>query len=381
MTSGNRYESLYSPTAAVARGLAWIRWIHPARRRSKRAASAAESRSIRPPKVGAIILQARSNIQLARQQDESIFDAQARKHDLRRQLIRERTVLNTVELFAGAGGMGLGLLMSDYPFRLIASAEVHPIYAATLAHNYDWIATHHRPCADRVPEDTRPLDLRDTRSLRAIAAAGRASGGVDVVIGGPPCQGFSNANRNSWSSRNPHNELVDVFFQYVRHLNPAVFVMENVQGILWTRTKRTDASAIEQLARRATRDGYRIFPKLLDAVWYGVPQFRSRFFLIGIHRDLGYTHDDFGEWGPFPWPTHGPGAKTPYVTVADAISDLPAIFNGHKTAEMNRSAAVVTSCECPSIHVDVSPPTASRPALEPSAAREAQRGGVTGSSS
>jgi DNA-cytosine methyltransferase len=318
----------------VARGLAWVRWIQSVRRRASRARWISATAAGTPPKVGTIVLQARSNIQLARQQDKNIFDMHERKRNFARRLTSGRKVLNTLELFAGAGGMGLGLLMSDHPFRLIASAEVHPIYTATLAYNYEWVASHERACADRVPEEIRPLDLRDGASLQTIASVGHAAGGVDIVIGGPPCQGFSNANRNSWSSRNPHNELVDVFFRYVRRLNPAVFVMENVQGILWTRTKRNEPSAIEQLARRATRDGYRLFPKLLDAVWYGVPQFRSRFFLVGIHRDLGYSNDDFGEWGPFPYPTHGPGTSAPYVTVRNAIRDLPKIVNGHNTTEM-----------------------------------------------
>ena len=68
--------------------------------------------------------------------------------------------------------------------------------------------------------------------------------------------------------------------------------------------------------------------KLLDAVWYGVPQYRTRFFVFGVHRDVGYKPDDFGNWAPFPLPTHGPGAGNPYVTVREAIGDLPPIGNG-----------------------------------------------------
>jgi site-specific DNA-cytosine methylase len=75
--------------------------------------------------------------------------------------------------------------------------------------------------------------------------------------------------------------------------------------------------------------GYDVFVQLLDSVWYGIPQYRSRFFVLGIHRDLGYAPDDFGTWGPFPRPSHGPGTLRRYVTVHDAISDLPSIGNGH----------------------------------------------------
>jgi site-specific DNA-cytosine methylase len=113
-----------------------------------------------------------------------------------------------------------------------------------------------------------------------------------------------------------------------------VFLLENVQGILWTRKdgRSAQSTVAEHLARRMAA-GYELFPKLLDAVWYGVPQVRSRFFLLGLCRDLGYRQEDFGQWGPFPLPTHGPGGSRPYVTVREAIADLPRVKNGENTAE------------------------------------------------
>jgi site-specific DNA-cytosine methylase len=79
--------------------------------------------------------------------------------------------------------------------------------------------------------------------------------------------------------------------------------------------------------------GYEVFPKLLDAVWYGVPQYRSRLFLLGLRSDLGYRRTDFGDWGPFPLPSHGPGCSRSYVTVREAIADLPPIGNGDDVDE------------------------------------------------
>src|SRR6185436_9270715 len=113
-------------------------------------------------------------------------------------------------------------------------------------------------------------------------------------------------------------------------LKPAIFLMENVQGILWTPPSLGGiaANVVGNLARKVARLGYVVFPKLLDAVWYGVPQHRSRFFLLGIRADLGYNAADFGSWGPFPLPSHGPGTERPYVTVRDAIGDLPSVNNG-----------------------------------------------------
>jgi site-specific DNA-cytosine methylase len=135
------------------------------------------------------------------------------------------------------------------------------------------------------------------------------------------------ANRNSWSASNPHNELIEVFVKYIRRLGPLGFLMENVQGILWTPNAGTSVSIVDVIERRLKAAGYVLFPKLLDAAWYGVPQNRTRFFLMGLHRDLGYTAADFGAWGPFPKPSYGHRLR-PFVTVRDAISDLPRIRNG-----------------------------------------------------
>jgi DNA-cytosine methyltransferase len=174
-----------------------------------------------------------------------------------------------------------------------------------------------------------------------VQSVAREFGGVDVVIGGPPCQGFSNANRNSWSSKNPNNKLVETYLDYVIRLRPRVFIMENVQGIMWTKKHggHDELSVAEDVASRFAAAGYRIFPKLLDAAWYGVPQHRNRFFLLGLHADLGYAQDDFGEWGPFPRPTHGPSTSTPFVSVREAIADLPPIENGAPAEELPYAAS------------------------------------------
>jgi DNA-cytosine methyltransferase len=150
-----------------------------------------------------------------------------------------------------------------------------------------------------------------------------------IIVGGPPCQGFSNANRNNWSAQNPNNQLVDVFLRFVRKLQPRMALMENVQGILWTDRRSEEAGSVaDHVVRSLRRAGYWIFPKLLDAVWYGVPQHRARVFLIAIHEDTGYRPMDFDSWGPFPTPTHGPVTGHPYITVKQAIGDLPRVGNG-----------------------------------------------------
>ncbi len=318
----------------------WARWIRPLVRRAERSAS--------PPGAPVGNLQRgigdgnrpklRANITLSRRQDEA--DAAVRlttdmMQPLKRTLLNASRALNVVELFAGAGGMGLGFVLAgsaDSHYRLVCSAEVNPVCVQTLRNN-------HAALDGIVPRNTRqtpprvdPMDLRTKRALEDIISRARECGGADVVIGGPPCQGFSNANRNSGRSSNPHNELVDVFLRCVVDLAPRIFLIENVQGIHWTRkdgASRSGMSVLDHIRTHMAAAGYEVFTRLLDAVWYGVPQYRSRFFVLGIHRDLDYGVDDFGPWGPFPAPTHGPGTPHGYVTVGQALGDLPPIGNGH----------------------------------------------------
>lgn len=321
----------------LLQAIGWVRWFRILSRRIKRDSDCAETagiyRKIECNQLPSMI-PIRANITLAKTQDHRIIIPQQVSTATQGALTQTRNTLRVLELFAGAGGMGLGFQLArhnHHKFDVIYSAEINPIYVKTLNINYN----HYRKqqnsgCSDR--PDVASVDLSSRASVKTIATAVEAAGGVDVLIGGPPCQGFSNANRNSWASDNPNNKLVDVFLKYVDIFRPSVFLMENVQGILWTAKKNPrnpSASVVSYLAKRMATMGYLVFPKLLDAVWYGVPQYRSRFFLLGIHERLGYKSIDFGDWGPFPLPTHGPCTPNPFVTVKEAIGDLPVIGNGH----------------------------------------------------
>ena len=328
-------SSVELPIGDLVQLIAHVRWIGPTlRSRSRKRRSGAGS--IRPSGAASAI-PARANISQARRRDARTWasgsDAPANGDNVTTgSLRRYSTTLNVVELFAGGGGMGLGFLLAggaNSPFRVIHSAEVHPIYVQTLRSNhrtYDQVIA--RTPAKHTPERAGPVDLREPRSLKHATSLAEDAGGVHIVIGGPPCQGFSAANRNSWHRRNPHNELVDVFVRYVEKLRPLAFLMENVQGVLWTRDATRDLSVVDVIEKRLEAAGYALFPKLLDAAWYGVPQHRTRYFLMGLHHDLGYRSHDFGQHGPFPRASHGT-RQLPLTTVEAAIRDLPPIKNGH----------------------------------------------------
>ena len=329
--------------AELIETVGWARWIRPLIRRGEKSTERQEATPAdEPGVVNGIQPKLRANIKLSRGHDQVDAAARLISHEaptLRHILASESQPVNVVELFAGAGGMGLGFrLACPERYRLVYAGEVDPICVQTLRSSHGALDETLMGDSRWTPALVEPVDLRSKEALEGAERAAGTWGGADVLIGGPPCQGFSNANRNSWHSSNPHNHLIDVFLNYVVRLKPRVFLLENVQGIHWTRrsgAQEARSSVLDHIKTRMAAAGYEVFVQLLDAVWYGVPQYRSRFFVLGIHRDLGYNADDFGSWGPFPKPSHGPGASQPYITVRDAIGDLPAVGNGHAAERMS----------------------------------------------
>jgi len=317
----------------LIRVVGWARWIRPYTRKQMRPDSKGIAENSRQWSLRAI----RS---VAVAERDAIADLFAQSEASRTKPVR------IVELFAGAGGMGLGFFMAEQrpPVHLLYSGEVHPVYAETLRLNHAVLAA--RPENEgMLPDDTKAVDLRGNEAQEQAAAAVDKAGGVDIVIGGPPCQGFSSANRHSWHGGNPHNLLIDTYLEYVVQLRPKIFVMENVQGIVSSPKagqEESSLSVLDYFAQQMTQAGYRVFPKLLDASHYGVPQRRSRCFIVGLREDLGYGKGSFDSGGPFPKPTHGPGTGKRFVTVGEAMSDLPQIENGEMTERQAYTASAET---------------------------------------
>lgn len=150
--------------------------------------------------------------------------------------------------------------------------------------------------------------------------------GVSVIVGGPPCQGFSTAGKRALDD--PRNKLVKEFLRVVTALLPDAFVMENVEGF----TNFNKGALVLELIEEFERLNYSLTYGVLDAVNYGVPQRRKRFFLIGSK----------GRRPSLPEPSHRGNDKNgellweelkPPLTFKDATSDLPLIEAGEKAEE------------------------------------------------
>lgn len=132
---------------------------------------------------------------------------------------------------------------------------------------------------------------------------------VEIIVGGPPCQGFSTVGKRS--SSDPRNKLWENFVELVDEFRPAYVLIENVEGLLVMGRGQVASKIIESFADI----GYHMKVRLLRAADYGVPQLRKRVFFLGWLDGLAEPY--------FPKPL-----TTPYVTVADAILDLPALKSG-----------------------------------------------------
>lgn len=228
--------------------------------------------------------------------------------------------LSTIDLFSGAGGITEGFRQAGY--QCLYGNDSMPEAMETFRHN------HSEAWADcRSIEKVRPAQIREKLNL--------AKGQLDVLVGGPPCQGFSiNAPERFLSD--PRNKLFKDYVRFLEEFEPKAFLFENVPGLL----SLGDGKVLDRILSEFKRLSYHVTVKILFAAHYGVPQERWRLILLGSR---------FGEIAPPP-PTHyalgranfrgGGGILTfkleesdksrllPAVTVADAIGDLPRLKMG-----------------------------------------------------
>ncbi len=220
-----------------------------------------------------------------------------------------------VDLFSGAGGLTLGLLNAG--FKVLLASDISSACAATHRRNL--------PSIPFQQEDVRAISGRDL--LRRL---GLSRSELDVLVGGPPCQGFSIIGQRLL--HDPRNALLREFVRIAGEIRPKVVVMENVHGL----ATLGKGILLNEIGSAFQELGYQAACAELLAAQYGVPQMRWRMFFIAWRTDFGARH------AGFPWPTHGNSGigdlvpnrtvtaaeEAGFLTLSDAIGDMPPVASG-----------------------------------------------------
>lgn len=210
--------------------------------------------------------------------------------------------MNAIDLFAGCGGLSKGFM--DAGFNIIVGVDNDQAALNTFALNHNGAVA-------------MKADLSKQETFDEIKRiAGERS--IDVVIAGPPCQGFSLTGPRNFDDE--RNTLYLAVIEMVKQYNPKAFIIENVPGM----ATLYEGQIKEEILRRFRKLGYNIESNILCAADYGVPQIRKRLIFMGIRKDIGKPK--------FPEPTF---TRENYITCRDAVSDLPSLENdmGSEEAE------------------------------------------------
>ncbi len=211
-----------------------------------------------------------------------------------------------IDLFAGAGGFGLGFSMAGC--EPILSLEKDRFAAETIMYN----------CRHKVIND----DILNFSTHSSIKK--QVPSKPEIIIGGPPCQGFSVAGINRSGKFDIRNNLPLVFLEWVSALKPRMFIMENVPGIL-NKCNEKGIKIVDSIRDESLKLGYNTTIWKLNAANFGVPQRRIRIFIVGYKGDIAperpsikYFDNTTDELNPL--------SLSPSITVGEAILDLPVIY-------------------------------------------------------
>jgi len=208
-----------------------------------------------------------------------------------------------IDLFAGAGGLSYGLSQAGFDIKL--GIEINPSFAVTLKENNKNMKV--------VVSNIGVVDPTEV-----VKSAGLRKSDINLIVGGPPCQGFSQSNCRSRNLDNPLNNLHKEFFRFVKVLQPRVFLLENVSGL---KTLHKGA-VLQDILNAGKKLGYYVQWDIGNAEDFGVPQRRKRIIFIGTKKK---TRNFFKE------------KKSSAVTVRNALDDLPILENGNFVNELKYS--------------------------------------------
>ena len=223
---------------------------------------------------------------------------------------------SAISLFSGAGGLDIGFRRAGFDVKL--AVEQDPSCCDTLR-------------ANSIETKVLQADISKVSGDQLLELSGIQKGELHCLFGGPPCQSFSLAGKRQGLA-DPRGQMLVEFIRLVREIQPKVFVLENVKGMLnWANGEVIKFLELEFGATEVGKVEYRIAYKVLNASGFGAPQHRERIFVVGncMSKEM-----------KFPEPTHGAEdgkliflKRKPFVSVGDAFKGLPEVSSPSKVAQ------------------------------------------------
>lgn len=223
--------------------------------------------------------------------------------------------LPVISLFSGSGGLDIGLEQAGY--ETVACVEIDDDCRETLKFNRPHWGIFESTTREEDGKiiSRKPGDIRDIDADELLKFTGLNVGEAALVVGGAPCQPFSNIGKKQGQDDEKNGDLFKHFVRIVKGVQPEAFIFENVTGI----TQSKHSPVIDYMLDSFSGSGYSLTYGILNAANYGVPQRRERFFLIGIRG---------GETAAFPLPTHSKDTKSWETFINDL--DMMATYIPHK---------------------------------------------------
>ncbi|MGB1491114.1 MAG: DNA cytosine methyltransferase, partial [Candidatus Poseidoniaceae archaeon] len=219
-------------------------------------------------------------------------------------------MMTVLDLFSGCGGLSVGFEQAG--FKVIAGVDYDEAALNTFKHNHRGSHAIH-------------LDLSKDDAMEQIRTRIGYETQIDLIAGGPPCQGFSLTGPRKLKDK--RNKLYMSMLSAVKEFSPSAFLIENVRGMAGL----YQGKVLKDIVTQFDKAGYNVEHRILNAADYGVPQVRNRLFIVGIRKDIGNFE--------FPESTH---RQSDWVTCEEAISDLPTLENDLGSNESKYEGAPIS---------------------------------------
>lgn len=219
--------------------------------------------------------------------------------------------LKIIDLFCGVGGLSYGFSKDDN-FEIIAANEILPNMAKAYALNH--------PNTKIYAED-----IRDFSAKKIESDLGINPNEIDIIVGGPPCQAYSTVGKRLIDD--PRGKLFQEYYRVLKEFNPKFFLFENVKGLI----SMQDGELLKTIISLFESLGYSVQYKILNSADYGAPQIRERIIIIGSKIGENFEYPKPTHYNPEDVSTLFSRNLKPYLTLEEAISDLPFIKSNEES--------------------------------------------------